>query len=504
MYLPLKHPLISFVHLFILSVVFAGPIANCGSIEHPDEEETSSYFSSLFSSLKGYSTLRYRGQKLQNDRSDQDLFQNLSLSLGDPEKDKVTWHFFGTFREDIDDSSNTIKKEIFRRLIFPRTPIKRNPVVSGSPFFSVDDSIKIGFVARPYEFYADIKDVSLFKSIRVGRQYIREAENLHFDGLKMEFRGFKGIRFSTFAGVPVHFFESSGSGDFLLGSSAEFQPIKGSRVKLDYTYVNDNNKNIGDNDDNLFAFHLRQNINKWWNVFVDFSMIDQTARDVEIRSNWIFPAVDLYVNVSVFKQLSVLEDFTTEFDDFNVITGDYFPYTEYSFNVNKGVWEHFNIGVGVNIRELNEDTDEGQFNHEFGHYYLNLSSHDFPFAGSSISVTANLYDTDDDEIRSLGFDFRQKAGNKLTLGVGTFFSLFKRDVLSLPQRDPIAPFTFRAVGRSARFGSPFEFERDSVRTLFLNARYDFNKKWKMNIDYEFERDNNESFHTIETSLKFKF
>ncbi|MGR3318687.1 MAG: hypothetical protein ACUZ8O_09420 [Candidatus Anammoxibacter sp.] len=496
----LIHSFVSLVALLIAFSVFVSPIVNCSSIDNSGRDEKSSYFSTL----EGYSTLRYRGQKLQNNRSDQDLFQNLSLSLGDSEKDRVTWHFFGTFREDIDDSSNRTRKEIFRRLIFPRTPLKRNPIVSNSPFFSVDDSIKDGFVARPYEFYADIKDVSLFKNIRAGRQYIREVENLHFDGLKMEFEDFKGIRFSTFAGVPVHFFETSGGGDFLLGSSVEFQPAKGSRVKLNYTYVNDDNNDIGSNDDNLFEFHLRQNIKEWWNIFADFSMIDQTARDVEIRSNWIFPAIDLYVNVSIFKQLSVLEDFTTEFDDFNTITGDYFPYTEYSINVNKGMWEHFNIGIGFNIRELNNESDEGQFNHEFGHYYATLSAHDFPIEGLSISVTGNVYDTDDDEIRSLGFDVRQKVGKKLTLGVGTFFSLFKRDVLALPQRDPIAPFTFGAVRRFSRFDSSFEFERDSVRTLFLNARYDFNKKWKINIDYEFERDNQESFHTIETALKYRF
>ena len=357
---------------------------------------------SYLGTLEGFTSLRYKLQNLESSRSDQDFSQYVSLSLGDPDKDRVTFHFSGSFREDIDDSTDKITKVKRRRLIFPRIPIERNRIVSNNPFFSIDDSIRDGFTARPYEFYADVNGFSFLKNVRAGRQYIREVENLHFDGLKLDFADYKGFRFKTFAGKPVHFFEESSSGDFLAGASLTFQPIKGSRLKLNYTFVNDNNSEIEENDDNLFTISLRQRINEWWNVFVDLSVIDQTSRDVEIRSNWIFSSLNLDVNVSIFKQLSDLEDYTTEFDDFNIIVGDYSPCTEYSMDFHKGFGEYFGISAGFNIRQLNDNSDEGAFNHEFNRYYGTLTIRDPFLKGSSVSLTGSYYNTEDDDIWTLG------------------------------------------------------------------------------------------------------
>lgn len=458
--------IIPYIYLYLLA----------SQIAYPQEEPEDQYFSTF----NGSTTLRYRVQRLEGNKSDQDIFQDLSLSLGNPEKDRLTWRFYGSLREDIDGiNPNTITKEKFKRLIFPRTPVEDDPVVTNSPFFSIDDSIAKGIVARPYEFYAEIKDVNFIDNVRAGRQYMPEVENLHFDGLKLEFDGFKGMRLTTFAGLPVHLFETSESGDFLAGASIAFQPIKGSSIRLDSAYINDNNNDIGGNDDNLFAFSLRQNIKEWWNIFANFSMIGQTARDAGLRSQWVFPDKDLDINLSLKKQLSTLEDLTIELDDFNVITGDYFPYTEYSINAYKGVSKYLGIGLGFNIRRLNDSSNEGPFNHEFDNYYLTLSSHDFPIKGASISATINFYNTDDDETRSLGFNLREKVGDNLTLMLGTYYSLFKFDSLT-------------------------QSERDNVRTFFFNPKYQITDRWEIELDYEFEMTDQESFHTVESGLKYRF
>lgn len=461
-------------------VVIVFTLCNSGVFSQDEAAPEKTTDQSYFDTLNGYSVLRYRGQKQEDNKSDQDMFQYLNLSLGEAQKDRFTWYFFGSLTQDVDGSNaNTITKEKFKRLIFSRTPVEENPEVSASPFFSIDDSIEDDFIVRPYEFYTDVNDVPLFKNIRAGRQYIREVENLHFDGIKLEFADFAGVRFTSFTGVPVHFFETSDSGDFIAGASAEFQPINKTRLKLDYSFVNDNNSDIGGNDDNFFALSLRHNIKDWWNIFADFSMVGQTGRDAELRSNWVFPVLDLDFNISIFKQLSILEDFTIEFDDFNYITGDYFPYTQYSVNIYKGIWDHFGIGMGLNLRELNETSNEGDFNHEFENYYVTASSSDFPLKGMSISVSSDLYYTDDDETRVLGFDVSQKIGEKLKIGAGSHYSLFKFDHLA-------------------------ESERDNARTYFLNAKYKLTEKIGFDMDYEFERSNQESFHTVETALKYSF
>lgn len=435
---------------------------------------------SYFDSFEGDFTLRYRLQKLENGRSDIDLYQYLSLSLGDLEKDKLAWYYYGTMREDLDGSnSDSVTKEKINRLIFPRTPVENNPVVSSNPFFSIDESIEDGFIARSYELYVDVTLVPLLKNLRVGRQYMREIENLHFDGLKLEFDDFKELRFGMFGGKPVHFYETSGSGDYLAGAFAEYSPVTGSRLKMDYSYVNDNSDDFSGHGDNFFAFSLRQNIKGWWNIFAKLTMLDSNGRDAELRSTWVFPEHDFDVNISYFKQLNTLEDLTIEFDEFNAITGDYLPYSQYSFNLYKGLHKNVGVGLGVNIRELNEEKDEGSFNHEFDMYYVTLSLHDLPFKGTSIDITGDHYDTDDDDTRSIGIDIDQKLGEKTTISTGTYYSLFKFDSMS---------------------GS----ERDNVRVYFLDTKYEITGNLGFSMDYEFERTGQESFHTVETALKYEF
>lgn len=435
---------------------------------------------SYLDTFTGQSILRYRVQKLEGDKSDVDLYEYLSLSQGDLNKNRVKWYFFGALHNDLDGSNaNSITKDQLNRLIFRKTPAEDNPVVSNNPFFSIDDSVDDGFTARPYELYADVAKVPLVKNVRIGRQYMREIENIHFDGLKVEFNDIKGLRFGLFGGMPVHFFETSNSGDFLSGTFVEFKPIKGSRVKLDYSYVNDNNDDFSGNGDNFFALSVRQNIKGWWNIFAGFSMLDDNGRDVELRSTWLFPKHNFDINISIFKQLNTQEDLTIEFDDFNVITGDYFPYTEYSLNLFKGINKNINVNFGLNIRELNDESDEGSFNHEFSMYYATLTFHDLPFKGTSINLTGNLYNTSDDDTRALGIDINQEINKKTNVSIGTHYSLFKYDFLS-------------------------ENERDNVRTYFLNTKYNITKKLQINLDYEFERSDQESYHTVETALKYKF
>ncbi len=430
--------------------------------------------------ISGYASLRYKAQKQENNRSDQDMIEYASVTIGDTARDKITWHFSGSMREDLDGSNiDSFPKERFTRLIFPNTPIEDNPIISSRPFFTVDDAIDDGFTARPYEFYSDVKDVLFVENVRAGRQYIREIENFHLDGAKLQFKDVWGLRFTTFAGKPVHFFETSGSGDFMGGGSVEYKPLKNAKVQLDYSYVNDNNDDTGGNNDNLFAFHYRHHLTNRLNIFADYSMIGATARDAEFRTTLLIPEVDMDVNIYVFKQLSTLENFTVEFDSFNSITGDYFPYTDYSVNVYKGLWDWFGVSLGFNIRDLNEKSNEGMFNHEFDNYFITASSHDFPFKGGSISITGNLNNTDDDETRSFGFDIRQKFGKKLTASGGSYYTLFKFDAFSM-------------------------HERDHVRTYFINAKYKITKNIQFTADYEFERSNQDSYHTVETSLKYSF
>lgn len=431
---------------------------------------------SVLNDLSGDFSIKYKGRRAQDEKgSDQDFSESLRLRYGKAYEDKITGYLHGTLRQDLDDPS--------------------------SFFRSIDDTYGSSIRGYLYEFYSVIKDVGFVNSIKIGRQYSNEVEDMHFDGLNLTFTPFKNVRLSSYGGKPVYFYESGSDGDWIGGLSAEVKPLKNSTVRVDYISSADNNSDFGNHHDNLLIFSLRQIIKPWWNIYGRYSTIDSVSRDIQLTSSWNFPSINLDVQFAYYKQPQTLNEFTVEFDEFVPLMGGYEPYDQYTFDIYKGLGNHMGVNVGLSFRELKDESDESSFNHDYQRYYISYSLFDLFIKGLTISATAEDYESSGDDVQTLSFDTTYKIKKNLRVSLGTYYSLFKYDTSVAPElirTDNITNNQFLSTD------SLTELERDNVRSYYIKAKKKLFDRWELSGDYEFEMYDNDTFHTVKTQLKLKF
>mgnify|MGYP001608588817 CR=1 FL=1 len=411
------------------------------------------------SEIHGYSRLEYRGRWSET-QEDQDLYQYLSLELGKEGRDKITGSFFGRLSADIDG---------------------RQSGNSFYPFADITDTYQDNINGRIYQAYLDFNDVRYLSKLRLGRQYVYEGETVQFDGARLELKPYwENIDLSLYGGVPTHLYESSLSGDWILGTGIEGRPLDGTRLRLDYVYVEDDNATWGDHNDDLIILSGWQRVRDNLNLNGKYSFLDKKERDASLRANLNYPDKDLSFHASYFRQLETLRDFSVEFSPFYPVAGEYFPFHQYDFSCRKGFGEKLGIEAGITTRDLVEDTTETNFNHEYDRYFITLSIYEFLLEDTEFSITAEQWSSNDD-IRTLGFEAEKKFNKSVEVKVGSYYSLYKYDYYTSQ-------------------------ERDDVRTAFLELEL---KPWKKKdveweIRYELEDDDFDVYHTLKTGIKCNF
>ncbi|MBI3008699.1 MAG: hypothetical protein HYY56_04200 [Candidatus Omnitrophica bacterium] len=409
--------------------------------------------------IHGYSRQEYR-VRWSETQEDQDFYQYLSLNLGKEGKDKVTGSFFSRLSADIDG---------------------RQSGNSFYPFADITDTYQDNINGRIYQAYLDFNDVKYLSKLRLGRQYVYEGETVQFDGARLELKPYwENIDFSFYGGVPTHLYESSLSGDWILGTGIEGRPLDGTRLRLDYVYVEDDNATWGDHNDDLWVLSGWQRVMDNLNLNGKYSFLDKKERDASLRANLNYPDKDLSFQASYFRQLETLRDFSVEFSPFYPVAGEYFPFHQYDFSCRKGFGEKLGIEAGVSTRDLVEDTTETNFNHEYDRYFITISIYEFLLEDTEFSLTAEQWSSNDD-IRTLGFEAEKKFNKSVEVKAGSYYSLYKYDYYTSQ-------------------------ERDDVRTAFFELEL---KPWKKKdveweIRYEAEDDDFDVYHTLKTGIKCNF
>lgn len=409
--------------------------------------------------IHGYSRQEYR-VRWSETQEDQDFYQYLSLNLGKEGKDKVTGSFFSRLSVDIDGRQTNDSYYVFS---------------------DITDSYNENINSRVYQAYLDFNDVRYLSKLRLGRQYVYEGETVQFDGARLELKPYwEYVDFSFYGGVPTHLYESSISGDWILGTGIEGRPLDKTRLRLDYVYAEDDSADWGDHNNDLWVLSGWQRVMDNLSLHGKYSFLDKKERDASLRANLNYPDKDLSFQASYFRQMEVLRDFTVEFSPFYPVAGEYFPFHQYDFSCRKGFGEKLGIETGFTTRDLVEDTAETNFNHEYDRYFLTLSVYNFGFEDTEFSVTAEQWSSNDD-IRTLGFEVEKKFNKSIEVKAGSYYSLYKYDYYTSE-------------------------ERDDVRTAFLELEL---KPWKKKdveweIRYEAEDDDFDVYHTLKTGIKCNF
>ena len=94
-------------------------------------------------------------------------------------------------------------------------------------------------------------------------------------------------------------------------------------------------------------------------------------------------------------------------------------------------------------------------------------------------MLGDAWDSDGDDIYSVGFEFEQKLGDLLRARIGTSYSLYRIDLFTGTER-----------------------ERD--RVYYAKLRWRLLPRFDLDTNYQYERDSITEYHTVTTGLRIWF
>jgi hypothetical protein len=369
--------------------------------------------------------------------SDQDLYESLALDFGDGERDAITGHAFGRLAADLDGRDG------------------------GDPEFAgLTDTWRHRVHGSLYEAHADLHRLPGLELVRAGRQLAFETpEVAYFDGLRADSVPIGGLalQFGAYGGASTHQYESSADGDWTAGAFAQARPWTGARVRVDWMYLE---------DETLLGAHQNDLVGvAWWQTIgrvqleAQYSRLEDRDRDVRARAAWV--AEDCSLQLNWYQLLRTQRELVLELDPFNQALLEYFPFWQGSVLASKGFGDHLEARAGADVRRVTDRADVGIFNRDYERWYVTGGVRDLPWTGLAVDLTADLWASDGQHVRTWGAEASQRLGDRWSAALGTYYSLYKYDLL-------------------------LQRESDHVRTYFGTLRYQPSKAFTFDLRYELE------------------
>jgi hypothetical protein len=391
------------------------------------------------------------------DETDNDIYETLSLDIGDPDRHAVTGHLQGRLSADLDGGTGS------------------------QPFASLHDSFDGRLTGHLYHAYADLHRVPGFALVRAGRQLIHDAPELaFFDGLRGETEEFGGIagQLGVYGGASARLYEASPRGDWMTGLYLQGRPWSGGRLRLDWMHLEDETL-LGPHADDLLGAGVWQSVGERIRLEGQYTRIEDRDRDVRTRAYYTDAASELLVQVSYYQLLRTQRELVVELDPFFSALQELFPYRQIGLLASKGLWQRLDVQVGVDLRRVSDQDDIGQFNRDYDRWFTTLTVRDVLADGLSVGITADHWNSDAQDVRTWGADAGYRLDAALDLSAGTYYSLYKFDLL-------------------------LNRERDDVRTYYARLRYKTSRSVTLDLSYEIEDDDFDLYHTLRMGMSWRF
>jgi hypothetical protein len=404
--------------------------------------------------------VRYRG-RTDGDDQDHALSGLLALELADPRAPWIKGYLQARVDVDLEGSDE------------------------GEAFGDLSDTYDDSVVPKLYLAYADLAlDPDPAESpgtLRIGRQSDpRLPEVLRLDGVAYVTRpmGEREVELGAYGGIPVHLYESSSDGDLAFGSFVEGRPWRNGRARLDWMHLEDELLS-GDQRDDLLTLGLWQDVSESWRFEGEYSHLEGDPRDLRLRAFYDHPESGTVVRAGYFELLETQKSHVTELDPFFEQLFEHFPFRQTNLNVSRPFGEHTIIDAGFDLRRVSDSGDVGEFNRDWERYYATATLHDLPREGIGLSLTADRWDDDDRDISTLGADLSYAAEERWDAAIGSYYSLYKYEFLELD-------------------------ERDDVRTYYARGGYELSERLELELIYELENDDLDTYHTVRVEALWRF
>jgi len=328
--------------------------------------------------------------------------------------------------------------------------------------------------SRLYYGYLDFHRIPGTELARVGRMLLYETPApFHVDGVyaeSMETGGDLRLRFGGYGGIPVHLYESSASGDSIVGGFAASRPWSGGQLRFDATHIEDEADDATEEDD-LLGFAIEQRFAPRLGLALRHTRLDGESRDLEARADWIEPELGFQAQLRWYDQPTTLHAATPELDPFSSALHDLAPHQLIGGVAHQQVGDHITVSLGYDERILEDQGDESPFNHEYSRGSATFAWQDWPWEGTAGFVTGDRWNSTGDDTENLSGEISQEFAERLRARLGSIYSRYEYDYL-------------------------LQAERDEVRTFYLALEGPLEGANRFRIEYEYERDPFDEYHVV--------
>ncbi len=371
------------------------------------EEPKSKWMESLHGTLAAKYRARWTGRD-----SDSDLYEYLTLSWGDPEKDAVSACASLRFSEDLDGQTDTSGYYVFG---------------------SRDDTYQHDATSHLYTAYVDM---NLGFRLRGGRQTLEGIpEAVPMDGGLAQVDLHERISVAVFGGVPVNLFESSPANDLMYGGWVEATPWSRGRLRLEYLHLEDENV-FGAFEDDLLGVSAEQGAGPY-RLSGRYTWLEDTSRDVTGRLTAGFARWGFLLEAQATYLFERQQALSYAIDPYSLFLIDLEPYVQASLRASQSLGGGFFVESSATVRELVKKEEEGVYNREFVRWNVTPRADGWPVSGVSFALSGDYWRSTADDFWTVGGDVSWALHPAIEAGAGTSYALYSLDLFTGEERERV-------------------------------------------------------------------
>lgn len=411
--------------------------------------------------LHGEISHRYRHRRATSGDKDEDLTQFLRFTIGDEESDAWAFDFAGRANEDLDGDRHTDGPFSFDGL-----SNTYNGGVSGQLYTAALTGRRVVGLDR----------------VRLGRQEVLGAEPLTFDGLRLDapaVAALARLQVSAYAGVPVHWYETSRSGDWLAGAEAALRPLDATTLVVQYAHISDEFSLYANPRTDVETVRWQQQWIPGLSTEARATAIDGEGREAVAFATVRAPDPVLFVQLGYRRLMEQQGAYAVDVDPYVGLLTVERPYHQGEGRASIGIAPWLTINADGVVRELVHNQDESSFNHEFTRWSVSPVVSGWPDAGTQWTLTGTVWTAPRTHLASFGGEVSQRLLPVLLVRAGSDYALYNYDFL-------------------------LQTERSHARTFYLKLRWLQTKEIRWDIGYERERDDFGTFGRFDIEARYRF
>jgi hypothetical protein len=389
-------------------------------------------------------------------QGDSYLFEFLTATYGDPQKDLVTFS-----------SSVRLNQQLSGQ----------NAVQGYYPFDGLETTYQSRATEWLYTAYVDLNRPLPGLYLRAGRQVLENLpESVPMDGGSVWLKIEESVTLGGFGGIPVNLFESSPAGDAMGGGWAEVTPWARGRVRAEYLHIQDQTA-YGNFKNDLAALSLEQGFGSVL-AYARYTFLDGQSRDILGRVTGSIPDAGLIVSAQVTYLFQTVQALSYAIDPYSIFMMSLEPYVDVGIHASESVGP-FGVDANFTTRQLVRGATEETYNHSFNHFNITPHLDNWPLDHVTLSVTGDWWQATGLHFWTAGGDLSWRITPLFTLSLGTSYSLYSVDVLS---------------GQ----------ENDRVRLYYALLHWKLDPVSSLELRFAYEQNSIDSFSTVEVGVRRAF